>query len=198
MISLDYVIHHRWDKAQVALEPIQKPDDHTIRVRLHVLQDTKLKSLKRKRGNDRAGFQWPNDLALDPREVVIPATDRYAYGVPLDLRLVSSVTQHIVRDGYTFDIKSTDPKILPSYDLLDLQYRICLMAALIGAGQIPEEYLSEPDADIDGQVLLSDSKQILVDQWFQRLEIEVVDPATAVTERLEEERAIRAAWGEPS
>ncbi|TIC94110.1 hypothetical protein CH35J_009244 [Colletotrichum higginsianum] len=195
MLSLNYIVHHRWDKAQIAFEPIEKPDEHTIRVRLHILQDTKLRPSKRKRDDE---FQWQHDLAQDPREILKPFPDSYASRAPLDIRLVSSVTQHLVRDGYIFDIKSETPRLLPSYDLLDLQYRICLMATLIGAGQTPDEYLAEFDPDNDGQAHLSNSTEILVDQWFQRLETEVADPATAVTERLEEERAIRAAWGEPS
>ncbi|OBR04819.1 Integral membrane protein [Colletotrichum higginsianum IMI 349063] len=198
MLSLNYTVHHRWDKAQVAFEPIGQVNNSTIRVRLHLLEDTKLRSLKRKRDSSRDEFQWRNDLAQDPRETLKPFKDQFSSPSPLELRLVSSVTQHIVRDGHIFDIKARNPAHLPSYELLDLQYRICLMATLLGGGETSDEYLSESDADNEGQARLSDSKKILVDQWFQRMETDPVDLATAVIERLEEEKAIEEAWGEPS
>ncbi|KAJ0162759.1 hypothetical protein CTA2_4038 [Colletotrichum tanaceti] len=124
MLSLNYTVHHRWDKAQVAIEPIGQPNNSTIRIRLHILEDTKLRSLRRKRDPSRDEFQWRNDLAQDPREILKPFMDQFSSHSPLELRLVSSVTQHVVRDGHIFDIKARNPALLPSYELLDLQYRI--------------------------------------------------------------------------
>ncbi|TIC94109.1 hypothetical protein CH35J_009245 [Colletotrichum higginsianum] len=146
-VSFKCVSHQRWDKTHVAFEPIDKPDDRTIRLRLHLLQDTKLMcppwSDRGKPFQRREAFQWRNDLATDPRRVLDPfVDDRFVTEGSLEIQVGSSVTQHIVRDGYVFEMTSEDPALLPNYDVLDLQYRIELMRALIGAGKGSDDVVS--------------------------------------------------------
>ncbi|WQF84753.1 hypothetical protein CDEST_09767 [Colletotrichum destructivum] len=143
-VSFKCVSHQSWDKTHVAFEPIGKPDDRTIRLRLHLLQDTKLM---------QEAFQWRNDLATDPRKALDPfVDDRFVTEGSLEIRVGSSVTQHIFQDGYVFDITSEDPALLPSYDLLDLQYRIELMAALVGAGEGSDDARSNSTTEWEGDL----------------------------------------------
>ncbi|KAK6213815.1 hypothetical protein QIS74_09817 [Colletotrichum tabaci] len=138
-----------------AFEPVEKPDDHTVRVRLHLLQDTKLRcTWDGQRPSERQDtFQGRNDLATDPRKFLDPfVNDKFVTEGPLEIRVGSSVTQHIVRDGYIFDVTSEDPAILPSYDVLDMQYRIELMAALIGAGEDSEDAISSSTTEWGGDL----------------------------------------------
>ncbi|GJC99466.1 hypothetical protein ColKHC_08292 [Colletotrichum higginsianum] len=158
MISFDSIVRHRWNKSQITFEPVHKPDDHTIRVRLHLLQDTRLKCPLDRRGpgERQDAFQWRNDLATDPRKFLGPfVDDRFVTEGPLEIRLGSSVTQHIVRDGYVFDITSEDPALLPNYDVLDLQYRIELMAALVGAGEGCGDTVSSSTTEWEGDLSLA-------------------------------------------
>ncbi|CCF41977.1 hypothetical protein CH063_02725 [Colletotrichum higginsianum] len=158
MIFFDSTVQHRWKKTQIAFEPVQKPDDHTVRVRLHLLQDTKLRCTwdGQRPGERQDTFQWRNDLATDPRKFLDPfVNDKSVTEGPLEIRVGSSVTQHIVRDGYVFDITSEDPALLPNYDVLDLQYRIELMAALVGAGEGCGDTVSSSTTEWEGDLSLA-------------------------------------------
>ncbi|KAJ5008997.1 Integral membrane protein [Colletotrichum sp. SAR 10_99] len=141
----------RWDKAQIGLQPIEKLWNG-LRLRLHVFQDSKLR--KDKAGN--CEFNWKRDMMfeLDPNDVLKPFLE--ADGQDFDIRLVSSTTQRIVRSGDEITITAEDPAHAPNWDLFDLNWRLCLMAALLGAGEVPEQIIPEPEQGPDGQMAPTD------------------------------------------
>ncbi|KAI8303749.1 Integral membrane protein [Colletotrichum sp. SAR11_59] len=143
--------NYRWDKAQIGLQPIEKLWNG-LRLRLHVFQDSKLR--KDKAGN--CEFNWKRDMMfdLDPNDVFKPFLE--ADGQDFDIRLMSSTTQRIVRSGDEITITAEDPAHAPNWDLFDLNWRLCLMAALLGAGEVPEQIIPEPVQGPDGQMAPTD------------------------------------------
>ncbi|KAK1458437.1 hypothetical protein CCUS01_09302 [Colletotrichum cuscutae] len=163
LICLDRIPHRMYDDGRLALRPIERgthPDGkHFIRLRLYLLQNTKLRRQKlRTEGNKRKQEDtstkpyresaWANNLAQDPREILEPFLDDFTEGQNLKVRLVSSETQRVIRNGHVFEYTATSEDLLPNWDILDLMYRISLMGHLVGAAGVSDKGMDDSDEDL--------------------------------------------------
>ncbi|TQN67011.1 hypothetical protein CSHISOI_08442, partial [Colletotrichum shisoi] len=141
MISLNCAFHTFWGKAMVALEPIETGKDGTwIIVQVRWMHNSKLGSRFDK---ERQTAQHV-DINLDVKDILEPLSNEH--NVPI--RIINLESQRYIKDGHRFKITSEDPELLPSEDLLRLQYNLCRMAALVGAAEPDDDAYSDSDSDV--------------------------------------------------
>ncbi|KAI8166106.1 Integral membrane protein [Colletotrichum sp. SAR 10_70] len=118
-------------------------------VQLYVFNSFKSKLHK----NSQAEFQWKPSLVQDLSEIFEEASP--GFDSDLETFMVSSNTQRIIRNGYQFEIKAEDPedpKFAPSWEIYELMWKLSLMGAILGAGEVPDQTIPEPEQDPDGQL----------------------------------------------
>ncbi|KAK2735664.1 hypothetical protein CKAH01_18951 [Colletotrichum kahawae] len=168
MIIFDHIPHHLWDTGRITFEPsISLPTSITLLYRT-------LEPLDLRKRNSSGSF-LDVGLATDPRiktkGFVNPVEDPGRAGkkagkeakVRPQIKLISAVTQHEIRDGHPFTIKSSDPKLLPNADLLDLRNRVMAMVALKGGADVDDDVLSSTSGGDGARRVLVGDRDVEVD-----------------------------------
>ncbi|KAH0434534.1 hypothetical protein CcaCcLH18_05277 [Colletotrichum camelliae] len=168
MIIFDHIPHHLWDTGRITFEPsISLPTSITLLYRT-------LEPLDLRKRNSSGSF-LDVGLATDPRTktkgFVNPVEDPGRAGkkagkeakVRPQIKLISAVTQHEIRDGHPFTIKSSDPKLLPNADLLDLRNRVMAMVALKGGADVDDDVLSSTSGGDGARRVLVGDRDVEVD-----------------------------------
>jgi hypothetical protein len=128
MICLSPLLHRWSSKAIFGLEPIRPEAENSVFVRFRWLPFT--------------GFSIKNtrhDLSRTPDEARTVRPGLQAYEV------VNLVTKRPIQTGDVFEIKSNEKGQLPSWTLLELQWKLIGMCAISGAGEAEAEDFDDSD-----------------------------------------------------
>ncbi|KAK1976267.1 hypothetical protein LZ30DRAFT_785680 [Colletotrichum cereale] len=131
MLCLNCLIHFWIDQFKVALEPISVSKDNCkLFVRFRHLRGSAMK----KDDAENGGV----DLDRDPRDV-LKDLEVKSTGEPFDFGLVHFQAVQRIEDGHEFVIETDDPdnRPLPSFEFMQVSYRMSLMIRLSGGA---EEY----------------------------------------------------------
>ncbi|GJD01531.1 integral membrane protein [Colletotrichum higginsianum] len=145
MVSLNCAFHNFWGKAMVALEPIEVAKDGTwIIVQVRWMHNSKLGS----RFDKKYATVEQVDIDMPVKDILQPLTNEH--NVPI--RIIDLETQRYIKDGHRFKITSEDRELLPSEDLLRLQYNLCRMASLTGAAEPDDDANSDSDSEVATEI----------------------------------------------
>ncbi|KAL7786382.1 hypothetical protein V8C37DRAFT_392155 [Trichoderma ceciliae] len=123
LLSMNKYAHSMWDSAEFALKPLRESVNEIV-----------------------VQWHWLKHTTLTPRKEIPHNTDVRDFIDPKGWGdgLVHRESGRKIRTGQTFVIRAEDPRHLPSFKLLELQWDLLRVAAICGAaGKYDEEFDDE-------------------------------------------------------
>ena len=125
MLAMDPLLHRWWNRAFFGLEPLDK-NETTVRLKFHWLFRTGLEVGQRV------------DLATNPYDLLAEIDG---------VRMRNSKTGRPILTGEIIEITAQEPSLLPDMDILKLQWDLCRMCSLCGAGEVGDEPKEEDEEE---------------------------------------------------